>query len=134
MFKLSATFLILCAAALGHPAPAQNDNRAQTGGEAQCPAPVYKLAEVTVKPHIVAKPEPQYTEEARRRRVSGKVVVEAVLCASGRVTDIEVVKGLPHGLSESAVRAARAIQFEPGTKDGEAVSVRIRLVYGFDIY
>jgi TonB family protein len=62
------------------------------------------------------------------------VVVEAVLCTTGKVTDVEVIRGLPAGLSEQATRAARRIRFEPGQKDGEAVSVRIRLVYGFNLH
>jgi TonB family protein len=132
MSKPSAALLMLCVLVSGRAGLAQNDDRAQP--EPQCPAPVYRLAEVTVKPRILSKPEPGYTEEARRRGVSGRVVVEAVLCTTGKVTDVEVVRGLPAGLSEEAVRAARRIRFEPGTKDGEAVSVRIRVVYGFDLH
>lgn len=132
MSKLSAALLILSVLAPGRTGLAQNDNRAQ--GEAQCPVPVYRLAEVTTKPRILSKPDPRYTEEARRGGVEGKVVVEAVLCATGKVTDVEVIKGLPAGLSEEAVRAARRIRFEPGQKDGETVSVRIRLVYSFDLF
>ena len=138
MSKLSATLLLLlCACA---PAHAQDDRREREGGHAQqqqqqeCPEPVYKLQQVSAKPRIISKPEPRYTEAARRNKVSGRVLVEAVLCKTGKVTDVTVIKGLPHGLNESAMRAARGIRFEPGELDGEAVSVRIRLVYGFDIY
>jgi protein TonB len=130
MAKSSGALLIVCVFVFGRAALAQNDNRAQP----QCPAPVYRLAEATVKPRILSKPEPGYTEEARRSRVSGRVVVEAVLCATGKVADVEVVRGLPAGLSEEAVKAARRIRFEPGLKDGETVSVRIRVVYGFDLH
>jgi TonB family protein len=92
------------------------------------------LGEVSVKPHIISKPEAGYTEEARRNRVSGRIVVDVVLCRTGKVTDLHVVKGLPHGLNEEALKAARRIKFEPGEKDGETVSVKIRVMYGFDIY
>jgi TonB family protein len=132
MAKTSAALLILCVSLLGRAALAQNDSGAQT--QAECAAPVYKLAEVTVKPRILAKPDPRYTEEARRGRVSGQVVVGVVLCATGKVADVEVIKGLPAGLSEEAVRAARRIRFEPGRKDGEDVSVRVRVVYTFELF
>jgi len=130
MIKTSAALLILCVSLFGRAALAQNENGAQAG----CAAPVYKLAEVTVKPRILAKPDPRYTEEARRSRVSGQVVVGVVLCATGKVADVEVIKGLPAGLSEEAVRAARRIRFEPGRKDGEDVSVRVRVVYTFEVF
>ena len=130
MIKTSAALLILCVSLFGRAALAQNEN----GAQAECAAPVYKLAEVTVKPRILAKPDPRYTEEARRGRVSGQVVVGVVLCATGKVADVEVIKGLPAGLSEEAVRAARRIRFEPGRKDGEDVSVRVRVVYTFEVF
>ena len=135
MAKLSAALLLSCAFAFGHAAAAaQNDNRAQEPPPPQCAEPVYPMREVSVKPRILAKPEPRYTEEARRNRVSGRVVVEAVLCTTGKVTDIKVLRGLPSGLSESAMRAARGIRFEPGENDGVAVSVRVRVEYGFETY
>ena len=130
MIKTSAALLILCVSLFGRSALTQNEN----GAQAECAAPVYKLAEVTVKPRILAKPDPRYTEEARRSRVSGQVVVGVVLCATGKVADVEVIKGLPAGLSEEAVRAARRIRFEPGRKDGEDVSVRVRVVYTFEVF
>ena len=130
MAKPSAVLLILCVSLFGRAAAAQDDKRA----EAECPAPVYALKDVSVKPRILSKPNPRYTEEARRSRVSGQVVVEVVLCVTGKATDVEVIRGLPAGLSEEAAHAARRIRFEPGLKDGEPVSVRIRLVYTFEVY
>jgi protein TonB len=92
------------------------------------------MSEVEVKPHIRSKPNPGYTEEARRNGVSGRVVVSAVLCRTGEVGDVEVIEGLPHGLSEEAIKAARRIKFEPGRKDDERVNVRVRVIYNFELY
>jgi hypothetical protein len=50
------------------------------------------------------------------------------------VTNISVVRGLPDGLSERAIGAAREIKFSPATKDGRAVSVSMQLEYNFNLY
>jgi protein TonB len=130
---MSASLLVLCVVMFGYTGASQNENRGQSVTE-QCPGPVYRLADVSVKPHIISKPEPGYTEEARRKHVSGRITVEVVLCSTGKVTDVVVIEGLPHGLNEKAIEAARRIKFEPGVKDGEPVSVKVRVLYGFEIY
>jgi TonB family protein len=70
---------------------------------------------------VLFKPRPEYTEEARKARDEGEVLVRVLFAATGNVRVIEVVKGLPHGLSESALRAAEQIRFKPATKDGRPV-------------
>jgi hypothetical protein len=50
------------------------------------------------------------------------------------VTDIKVIQGLPHGLTESSIEAVRRMTFEPAEKDGQAVSVRISTEYRFDLF
>jgi TonB family protein len=116
--------------------PARNENRggSQTAASQECDGPLYKMSEVEVKPLIRSKPNPRYTEEARRNGVSGRVVVSAVLCRTGEVGDVEVIEGLPHGLSEEAIKVARLIKFEPARKDDERVNVRVRVVYNFDLH
>jgi TonB family protein len=81
-----------------------------------------KVAEAA--PHIVpaeilSKPTPAYTSEARQARVEGEVLLEVVLEASGKVRVLRVVRGLGHGLDESAVRAAEQISFKPALRDGQ---------------
>ena len=72
-----------------------------------------------VPPEILSKPTPAYTEEARRLRVEGEVLLEVVLQASGHVRVLRVVRGLGHGLDESAIRAAEQISFKPALRDGQ---------------
>jgi TonB family protein len=72
-----------------------------------------------VPPEILSKPTPAYTEEARRLRVEGEVLLEVVLQASGHVRVLRVVRGLGHGLDESAIRAAEHISFKPALRDGQ---------------
>lgn len=94
----------------------------------------YRSAEMAKKALIVFKPEPGYTEEARRNNTSGVVRLRAVLSSSGAVTNLTVMKDLPDGLTEKAVSAARRILFFPAVKDGRRVSQYVVLEYAFHIY
>ena len=94
----------------------------------------FKQNEVTRKAVITVKPEPGFTEEARKNNVTGTVRLRAVLAASGSVQGISVVKGLPDGLTEKAIAAAKQIRFTPAEKDGRAVSQYVLLEYNFNIY
>ena len=86
---------------------------------------------MTRKALITYKPEPGFTEEARKNNVTGVVRLRAVLHASGAIQSISVVKGLPDGLTEKAIAAARQIRFEPAQKDGRKVSQYVILEYRF---
>jgi TonB family protein len=90
--------------------------------------------EVSTKAKVLSKPEPQYTEEARKNQVTGTVVLRAVFTSGGQVTGIKAVSGLPYGLTERAIAAARQIRFVPATKDGHQVSMYIQLEYNFNLY
>lgn len=80
--------------------------------------------------HYVA---PQYTEAARRARVSGPVVLELTIDRQGEVTDVKVLKEQPLGLTDAAVRAAEQWRFEPSTADGEPVSVKYVLTVRYGL-
>jgi TonB family protein len=94
----------------------------------------YKPSEVTRKAVVVTRPEPQYTEEARKNQVTGTVVLRAIFSSSGKVTHIRTVSGLEHGLTERAVAAVRLIKFLPAVKDGNFVSQYIQVEYNFNLY
>jgi len=95
---------------------------------------IFSPRDVTEKAHVLSKPEPSYTESARKYAVQGTVVLRAVFSSSGQVTNLRVVKKLPHGLTERAIAAARQIKFTPATKDGHAISMYIQLEYNFYLY
>ena len=94
-------------------------------GDADIPAPptvqsrpaqaVAKL----VPAEILSKPVPVYTEEARTQHIEGEVLLEVVFEASGKLRVLKVVRGLGHGLDDSAVRAAEQIRFKPALRDGQ---------------
>jgi TonB family protein len=98
------------------------------------PNRVFSPREVTQKARILSKPEPQYTIEARQNNVSGTVVLRVVFGADGVVRNIRAVSGLPYGLTERAIAAARQIRFAPAQRDGRPVSQYIQLEYNFNPY
>ncbi|MGB8507695.1 MAG: energy transducer TonB, partial [Pyrinomonadaceae bacterium] len=97
-------------------------------------ARIFKSHEVSRRAVIVSKPDPGFTEEARKENVTGVVRLRAVLSANGTVSGISVINGLSAGLTERAINAARSIKFQPAQKDGRAVSQYITLEYNFNIY
>jgi TonB family protein len=95
---------------------------------------IFTGKEVTSKARLISKPEPQYTEDARKNQITGTVVLKVVFASSGQVTNIRTVSGLPYGLTERAIAAARQIKFVPATKDGHQVSMWMQLEYNFNLY
>lgn len=95
---------------------------------------IFTGKDVTSKARLISKPEPQYTEDARKNQITGTVVLKVVFASSGQVTNIRTVSGLPYGLTERAIAAARLIKFVPATKDGHQVSMWMQLEYNFNLY
>jgi TonB family protein len=97
-------------------------------------AAIFRGSEVTRRPVVVMRPKPHYTEEARKHRLSGTVVLKAIFSASGRVTNVRVVSALEHGLTDQAIAAAKQIRFIPAMKDGRFVSMYSQVEYTFTLY
>ncbi len=83
------------------------------------------------KLRILAKPDASYTEEARRNNVSGQVVLRVLFAGTGQINGISVLRGLPFGLTERAIAAARQIEFDPAELDGKKVDYWLVVVYNF---
>ena len=92
---------------------------------------VVSAKESDVRATISAKPKPSYTREARRNGVQGFVTLKVLLSARSKVARVRVVKGLPAGLTENAIRAACKIEFKPAMKNGNAVSQWVTAEYVF---
>lgn len=98
------------------------------------PEETFSGKELDRKVRLAMKPEPTYTESARQGQITGTVVLRVVFSASGSVVNIEVRSGLPYGLTENAIVAARKIKFHPGIKNGKPVATRMQLEYNFNLY
>lgn len=88
----------------------------------------------TLRPRILSKEYAKYTEAARQAGIVGTVVVSVVYGEDGIIRDIRVIRGLPYGLMEQAIYAAKKIRFEPAYRNGEPVSVRASLEFTFNLY
>lgn len=104
------------------------------GNNPDDPNRIYSTPQVTERARVISKPEPQYTEDARRNQITGTVILRAVFSRTGEVTNIRAVNALPFGLTERAIAAARLIRFRPATKDGRTVNVYMQLEYNFNLY
>jgi len=70
---------------------------------------------------ITYKPNPVYTDEARSLKLEGEVLLQVQFAANGQLHVNRVVRGLGHGLDETAVAAANKMRFKPALRNGQAM-------------
>lgn len=80
---------------------------------------------------VTAKPNPAYTDEARRLRIEGEVVMEVMFPKTGKPQVLRMIEQLGHGLDESALTAVTKIQFKPAQQAGTPVDSKaiVRVVF-----
>lgn len=93
---------------------------------------VYGSGEVQQSARILESPLAVYADEARAAKIHGAVRLRLVLAADGTVMNVFPIKSLGHGLTESAMAAARQIKFEPAVRNGQPASQFETLVYEFE--
>jgi TonB family protein len=77
-------------------------------------------------PHVVSSPGPTYSEEARKAKIEGSVVLGLIVDERGNPTNLRVISSLGMGLDEKAIEAVRGWKFEPAFgKDGKPVAAKI---------
>ncbi|MEJ7624221.1 MAG: energy transducer TonB [Pyrinomonadaceae bacterium] len=103
------------------------------GADGEAPPPPRPVG-VTQALKINSKPKPTYTDAARQNSIQGLVILRVTFLASGQIGSISPIKGLPHGLTEQAIAAARRISFEPMKRDGVGQAVTKQVEYNFAIY
>jgi len=80
---------------------------------------------------VIYKKEPEYSEEARKAKYQGTVVLYVDLDASGQVTKVTVNRSLGLGLDQKAVEAVSQWQFKPGMQAGKPVAMRAQVEVSF---
>jgi TonB family protein len=84
------------------------------------------------KARILKKSRPRCSKAARNNKIKGTVTLRGLLHSSGKVTDISVVNGLGHGITEAAIEAAQKLKFIPAKLNGVPVSQHILFEFEFD--
>jgi len=85
-------------------------------------------------PKAIYAPDPEYSEEARKVKHMGTVVLWLVVGPDGKPRDIRVLRTLGLGLDEKAIEAVKNWRFEPAMKDGKPVAVQINVEVNFHLY
>ena len=92
---------------------------------------IYKVGGGVSSPVVVSKVDPEYSEEARKAKFSGSVLLSIVVDAEGRARDIHVSRSLGMGLDEKAIEAVEKWRFKPGMRNGLPVNVRATIEVNF---
>jgi len=94
----------------------------------------YRVGGGVSAPRAIFAPDPEYSEEARKAKYQGTVVLWCVIGPDGRVHDIRVQRSLGLGLDEKAIEAVKSWKFDPSKKDGVPVAVQINVEVNFRLY
>ena len=94
----------------------------------------YRVGGGVSAPKAIYAPDPEYSEEARKAKYQGTVVLWLVVDANGRPQQIRVQRALGMGLDEKAIEAVKQWKFDPAHKDGQAVPVMINVEVNFRLY
>jgi protein TonB len=85
-------------------------------------------------PVALYTPDPEFSEEARKAKVAGNVLVTLIVDASGRPQNVHVLRGIGMGLDEKAVEAVRLYKFKPAMENGHPVPVQMNVEVNFQIF
>ncbi len=94
----------------------------------------YRVGGGVSAPRVLFAPDPEYSEEARKAKYQGTVVLWVVVGPDGRARDIRVQRTLGLGLDEKAIEAVRQWKFDPARKNGQPVAVQINVEVNFRLY
>ena len=95
------------------------------------PPSVFKIGNGVSPPRPIFTPDPEYTQEARREKCRGTVVLGVIVETDGCPYGIKVLRSQKYGLDESAIAAVQKWRFQPALKDGKPVAVYISVEVNF---
>jgi protein TonB len=85
-------------------------------------------------PVVIYQVEPEFSEEARKAKAAGNVVVNLIVDQNGRPQNVHVLRGVGMGLDEKAVDAVRQYKFKPAMENGKPVAVEMNVEVNFQIF
>jgi len=92
---------------------------------------VFRVGGGVTAPSLLSKVEPEYSEEARRAKYQGTVVLYVEVFPDGKAHNLKVLRSLGLGLDEKAIEAVNKWRFRPGFKDGKPVPVQATIEVNF---
>lgn len=95
---------------------------------------VYSVGGGVSAPRAIYDPDPEYSEEARKAKFQGTVLLWVIIAPDGRPRDIRVQRSLGMGLDQRAIDAVSRWRFEPATKDGRPVAVQVNIEVNFRLF
>jgi len=95
---------------------------------------IFHVGEGVSAPRPIYTPEPEFSEEARKAKYQGVVVLNIVVGTDGRVHNPRVVRSLGMGLDEKAIEGVKTWKFDPSKKDGRNVAVEMNIEVGLNLY
>ncbi|HKD45702.1 MAG TPA: energy transducer TonB [Candidatus Angelobacter sp.] len=104
------------------------------GSGGGCCGDFYLAGKGVTAPRAIYSPEPEFSDEARRVKFQGVVVLLAIIGPDGRPRNLHVARSLGMGLDEKAIEAVRTWRFEPGMKDGHPVAIQIAVEVDFHLF
>jgi len=94
---------------------------------------IYRVGDDVTAPKLLNRVEPAYPKAARRELIEGVVILEAIISASGNVTNIAVLKSVHPLIDEAAVHAVRQWRYSPATLNGNPVRVYLTVTMTFNL-
>jgi periplasmic protein TonB len=95
---------------------------------------VFRIGGGVSAPKAIYAPDPEYSEEARKAKYQGTVVLSLIVGADGVPRDIKVARSVGLGLDEKAIETVKTWKFDPGTKDGKPVATYATIEVAFHLY
>jgi protein TonB len=95
---------------------------------------IFRVGGGVSAPRVLENPSPDYSEEARKAKYQGTVVLWLIVDSNGKPRDVKVARSLGMGLDQKAIEAVRMWKFEPAKKDGTPVAVQINVEVNFHLY
>lgn len=122
------------------PAAAPESNCSKTGnvvGSLEDGTPVYSFETATcgiTVPRAIYKEDPEYSEWARKKQITGTLILSLIVDRTGKVRDVKVERSVEPTLDQAAINAVSKWKFDPAMKDGQPVAVRIKVDVSFQLF
>jgi len=95
---------------------------------------IYHVGDGVSRPRAIYTPEPEFSEEARKAKYQGVVVLTIIVGTDGRVYSPRILRSLGMGLDEKAIEGVKTWKFDAARKDGHPVAVEMNVEVAFNLY